>query len=138
MHILQPDGWPRPKGYSNGIVAEGRLVLVAGQVGWDASETIRSEDFVDQVRQALRNILTVLAEAGAGPEHVVRMTWYVTDKHEYLARTRELGEAYREVMGRVYPAMTMVEVSGLVEDGAKVEIETTAVIPNTSGASRPS
>ncbi len=132
MKILQPEGWPRPRGYSNGIVAEGRFVLVAGQVGWDATETFRSEDFVEQARQALKNTLSVLAEAGAGPEHVARMTWYVTDKREYLARTEELGAAYREVMGRVYPAMTMVEVAGLVEDGAKVEIETTAVIPNTT------
>ena len=134
MKILQPEGWPQPKGYSNGIVAEGRFVLVAGQVGWDANGSFHSEAFVDQVRQALKNTLAVLAEAGAGPEHVARMTWYVTDRREYLAHTKALGEVYRELMGRVYPAMTLVEVSGLVEDGAKVEIETTAVIPSAAQA----
>jgi enamine deaminase RidA (YjgF/YER057c/UK114 family) len=129
MQILQPPGWPRPKGYSNGIAAEGRLVFVGGQVGWDDSGNFATDDFVAQVRQALRNIAAVLAEAGARPEHVVRMTWYVTDKREYLGRLREVGEVYREVMGRHYPAMTMVEVRGLVEDGARVEIEATAVLP---------
>jgi enamine deaminase RidA (YjgF/YER057c/UK114 family) len=130
MRILQPEGWPRPRGYSNGVVAEGRLVFVAGQVGWDATETICSEDFVAQVRQALENSLAVLAEAGAGAEHLVRMVWYVTDKRDYLGRLTEVGRVYREVVGRHYPAMTLVEVSGLVEPGAKVEIETTAVVPN--------
>lgn len=127
---LTPPGWLRGKGYSHGIAAEGRLVFVAGQVGWNEKEEIVSDDFVEQFRQALANTQAILAEAGAGPEHVVRMTWYVTDKHEYLARTKELGATYRELMGRVYPAMTMVEVSGLVEDGAKVEIETTAIMPS--------
>lgn len=129
MQILHPPGWPRPRGYANGIAAEGRLVLVAGQIGWDETETFRSDDFVDQVRQALANTVAVLREGGARPEHVVRMTWYVTDKQEYLARRAEVGAAYRELIGKVYPAMTMVEVSALIEDRAKVEIETTAVVP---------
>lgn len=129
MRILQPPGWPRPRGYANGIAAEGRLVLVAGQIGWDETETFRSDDFVDQVRQALANTLAVLREGGAGPEHVVRMTWYVTDRREYLARRAEVGAAYRELIGKTYPAMTMVEVAALIEDRAKVEIETTAVVP---------
>jgi len=129
MQILQPPGWPKPKGYSNGIAAEGRLVFVGGQVGWDETGKFAADDFVAQVRQALRNIATVLAEAGARPEHIVRMTWYVTDKREYLTRLKEIGEVYREVMGRHYPAMTMVEVRALVEDRAKVEIEATAILP---------
>ena len=129
MRTLQPPGWPRPKGYANGIAAEGRLVLVAGQIGWDESQTIVSDDLVDQFRQTLVNTLAVLGEAGAGPEHVARMTWYITDKHDYLARARELGEVWRALMGRHYPAMAVVEVTGLIEDRAKVEIETTAVVP---------
>lgn len=129
MQILQPPGWPRPRGYANGVAAEGRLVFVAGQIGWDASQTIVSDDLVDQLRQTLENTLAVLREAGAGPEHVARMTWYVTDRREYLARSRELGEAYRALMGRHYPAMAVVEVKALIEDRAKVEIETTAVVP---------
>lgn len=131
MQVLHPPGWRRPRGYSNGIVAEGRLVFVAGQVGWDETETFRSDDFVDQVRQALKNTCAVLAEAGAGPGHVVRMTWYITDKLEYLERLNEIGEVYRELMGRCYPAMSVVEVAGLIEPHAKVEIETTAVVPGT-------
>jgi enamine deaminase RidA (YjgF/YER057c/UK114 family) len=129
MQILQPPGWPRPRGYANGVAAEGRLVFVAGQIGWDATQTIVSDDLVDQLRQTLENTLAVLREAGAGPEHVARMTWYVTDKREYLARARELGEAYRTLMGRHFPAMAVVEVKALIEDRAKVEIETTAVVP---------
>ena len=129
MRILQPPGWPRPRGYANGVTAEGRLVFVAGQIGWDATGTIVSDDLVDQLRQTLENTLAVLREAGAGPEHVARMTWYVTDKREYLVRARELGEAYRALIGRNYPAMAVVEVSGLIEDRAKLEIETTAVVP---------
>ena len=128
MQILQPPGWPRPRGYANGVAAQGRLVFVAGQIGWDASGAIVSDDLVDQLRQTLENTLAVLREAGAGPQHVTRMTWYVTDKREYLARARELGEAYRTLMGRHHPAMAVVEVSALIEDRAKVEIETTAVI----------
>lgn len=128
MDILNPPGWPRPKGYANGIAAEGRLVFVAGQVGWNAQEAFETDDLAGQVRQALRNVCAVLAEAGARPEHVVRMTWYVTDKQEYLAHLADVGRGYREVMGRHFPTMTLVEVKGLVERGAKVEIEATAVI----------
>jgi enamine deaminase RidA (YjgF/YER057c/UK114 family) len=129
MRILQPAGWPRPKGYANGIEATGRLVIVGGQIGWDETETFQSDDFVEQVRQTLMNTLAVLAEAGAGPEHVVRMTWYITDRSEYLARGREIGAVYRELMGKSFPAMAMVQVVALMEARAKVEIETTAVVP---------
>lgn len=137
MHrVLQPQGWDKPRGYSNGVAAaRGTLVAIAGQVGWDAHSRIVSDDFVAQVRQALSNVLAVLLEAGGGPQHVVRMTWYLTDKNEYLNAGKALGAAYREFMtgpGNVvyYPAMTAVEVSALIEDGAKVEIEVTAVIPD--------
>ena len=130
MQILQPPGWPRPQGYSNGVMARGRLVFVAGQIGWDESNTIPGDRLADQVRQALVNTLAVLAEAGAGPEHVTRMTWYVIDKQEYLASLTDIGEAYRDVMGRNYPAMALLQVSALLEDRAKVEIETTAVVPD--------
>lgn len=129
MKILHPAGWPRPRGYSNGIVAEGRLVFVAGQVGWTAEEKFAAEDFPGQFRQALENVLAVLAEAGAGPEHIVRMTWYLTDKREYLDSLPEVGAIYRELMGRHYPTMSVIEVSALLEDQAKIEIETTAVMP---------
>ena len=128
MKVLQPDGWPRPSGYANGIAAEGRLVFVAGQIGWDATGTFQPDDFVAQVRQALENTLAVLAEAEADPSHVARMVWYVTDKQEYLDNISEVGAAYRQVMGKHFPAMTLVEVSSLLEARAKVEIETTAVI----------
>ncbi|MCH8001305.1 MAG: RidA family protein [Proteobacteria bacterium] len=128
MRVLHPEGWPRPRGYANGVAAEGRLVFVAGQIGWDESQVFRSDDLVEQVRQALKNTLAVLAEAGAGPEQVVRMTWYITDKRDYLDRSKEIGAVYRALMGRHYPAMAMVEVSALMEDRAKVEIETTAVL----------
>jgi len=130
MRILQPPGWPRPRGYANGIAAEGRLVFVAGQIGWDETGTIVSDDLVDQLRQTLENTLAVLREAGAGPEHVVRMTWYVTDKRDYLARAGDLGAVYRALMGRHYPAMAVIEVKALIEDRAKIEIETTAVVPS--------
>lgn len=130
MRIVQPEGWPRPRGYANGIVAQGRWLFVAGQVGWDAKESFASDDLVDQVRQALSNTLAVLAAGGARPEHIVRMTWYITDKREYQRRAQELGAVYRELIGRHYPAMSMVQVSALMEDRAKVEIETTAVIPD--------
>ena len=129
MQILQPPGWPRPRGYANGVAAEGRLVFVAGQIGWDATGTIVSDDLVEQLRQTLENTLAVLREAGAAPQHVARMTWYITDKREYLARAPELGEVYRALMGRHYPAMAVVEVKALLEERAKVEIETTAVVP---------
>jgi enamine deaminase RidA (YjgF/YER057c/UK114 family) len=128
---LQPPGWAKPKGYANGVAAQGTVVAVGGQIGWNpATGAFESDDFVDQVRQALRNIVAVLAEAGAGPEHLVRLTWYVTDKHEYLARLADVGRAYREVLGRNFPAMALVQVVALVEDRAKVEIEATAVVPS--------
>jgi enamine deaminase RidA (YjgF/YER057c/UK114 family) len=129
MRILQPPGWPRPRGYANGVVAEGRLVFVAGQIGWDDSGTVVSDDLVRQFERTLENTLAVLREAGAGPQNVARMTWYVTDKRDYLARAREIGEVYRTLMGTHYPAMAVVEVKALIEDRAKVEIETTAVVP---------
>lgn len=129
MRILQPKGWPRPSGYSHGIRASGDVVWVAGQVGWDAEGRIVSARLADQVRQALRNVAAVLGEADARPEHVVHMTWYVTDLGEYRAGRKDIGKAYREVMGRHYPAMTLVGVAGLVEDGAKVEIEAIALVP---------
>lgn len=127
--ILQPPGWAAPKGYANGVAAQGRLVCVAGQIGWNAQCRFDSDDLVAQTRQALANVRAVLAEAGAGPEHMVRMTWYVTRRADYLARSREIGAAYREVMGRAYDvAMTAVEVSALMEARAQVEIEVTAVV----------
>ena len=130
MRIVQPEGWPRPRGYANGVEARGRLLFVAGQVGWNEQEQFASDDLVEQVRQALKNTLAVLAAGGAGPQHVARMTWYITDKREYLRRAPEIGAVYRELMGRRYPAMSMVEVAALMEDRARVEIETTAVIPD--------
>ena len=130
MRALQPPGWPRPKGYANGIEARGRLVFVAGQIGWDETGAFPDADLAGQVRRALSNVLAVLAEAGAGPEHVARLTWYVTDRDEYLGSLREIGAAYREVMGRHFPAMAVVAVSGLIEASAKVEIEATAVVPD--------
>jgi enamine deaminase RidA (YjgF/YER057c/UK114 family) len=130
VKILQPPGWARPKGYANGIAARGTLVFVGGQIGWNAAQQFESDDFVAQAAQALRNVVAVLAEAGGRPEHIARMTWYVLDKREYLASYRALGAAYREIIGRHYPAMTAVEVSSLMEDRARVEIEATAVIPD--------
>lgn len=127
---LLPAGWPKPKGYANGVVARGRQIYIGGQIGWDANQKFQSHDFVAQVRQALRNIVDILAEAEAGPEHLVRLTWYVTDKKAYLESLREVGAAYREVLGRNYPAMALVQVVALVEDEAQVEIEATAVIPD--------
>ena len=129
IEILQPPGWPRPKGYSNGVAASGRQVYVSGMVGWDAQGEFQTDDFVAQTRQALENIVAVLREAGAGPEHIVRMTWYVLDRREYLGAGAALGAAYRDVIGRHYPAMSAVQVSALMEDRARVEIEATAVIP---------
>lgn len=129
MQVLQPPGWPRPAGYSNGVAARGRLVFVAGQIGWDENQIIQSDSLAEQVRQALANTIRVLAEAGAGPEHVTRMTWYILDKREYLSATKDIGRIYREIMGKNYPAMAMLQVSALMEDRAKVEIETTAVVP---------
>ena len=127
--VLLPAGWPRPKGYSNGVVASGRQVFIAGMIGWDASGRFPSDDFVAQARLALENIVAVLREAGGRPEHIVRMTWYVTDKREYLAAGKAIGQAFREVIGSYNAAMTAVEVKALIEDRAKVEIEATAVIP---------
>lgn len=131
MRLLQPPGWVRPRGYAYGVVARGTWVFVAGMVGWNARGEFDHKDFVGQARRALQNIVEVLREAGARPEHLVRLTWYVTDKEEYLSALEDLGRAYREVIGRHYPAMSVVEVQGLVEPGAKVEIEATAVIPDS-------
>jgi enamine deaminase RidA (YjgF/YER057c/UK114 family) len=130
QQLLHPKHWTPAKGFSNGVAAEGRQVFVAGQIGWNARQEFVSDDFVVQVEQALRNIVEVLAEADARPEHIVRLTWYVLDKKEYLARLREAGQAYRRVLGRHFPAMTLVQVVALVEDRAKVEIEATAVLPS--------
>lgn len=129
MQVLQPEGWEKPRGYSNGVAAEGRLVFVAGQIGWNAAQRFESDDFVAQVRQALANVVAVLAEAGAKPEHIVRMTWYVTSRREYLARGREVGRVFRELIGVYHAAMSAVEVSALMEERAQVEIEVTAVVP---------
>ena len=129
MRVIQPKNWPKPKGYANGIVASGQMLFLGGQVGWDETETMVSSDFVEQVKQALLNIITLLDEAGGKPEHIVRMTWYVTDKDAYMNSQRELGQVYREVMGRHYPAMSLLVIKALVEEGAKVEIEATAVLP---------
>ena len=127
--ILQPAGWVPPRGYANGVAASGTTVFVAGQIGLNARCEFDSDDLVDQVRQALANVCAVLAEAGAAPGHIVRMTWYVTDKHEYLARARDIGAVYRETIGHYAVAMTAVQVAGLIEGRAKVEIEVTAVVP---------
>lgn len=128
--VLQPEGWAMPKGYANGVAASGQWVVLAGQIGWNPQAQFDSDDLVDQVRQALLNVRALLAEAGCGPEHMVRMTWYLVDKREYLARGREIGAVYREVLGREYGvAMTAVQVADLIEDRAKVEIEVTAVRP---------
>jgi enamine deaminase RidA (YjgF/YER057c/UK114 family) len=128
--FLHPRNWKRARGYANGIAAEGRMVFVAGQIGWNADQQFESLDFVAQVRQALENVLAVVQEAGGRREHVTRLTWYITDKAEYLSRLPEVGEAYRGVMGKHFPAMTMVQVTALVEDRAKVEIEASAVVPS--------
>ena len=133
MQLLHPKNWAPTSGFSNGVAAEGRQVFVAGQIGWNASQKIVSDDFVAQVEQALRNVVAVLAEADARPEHLVRLTWYITDKREYLARSSEVGTAYRRVIGRHFPAMTLVQVAALLEERAKVEIESTAVVPAKGG-----
>ena len=130
MKKLQPPHWAEPKGYANGIMARGAMIFVGGQIGWNAAQQFESDDFIAQTRQALINIVAVLQCAGAGPEHMVRMTWYVADRVEYTVRLKELGSVYREVMGKNFPAMSCVEVSGLVEDRARVEIEVTAVLPD--------
>ena len=129
VQILQPDGWRRPRGYANGIVASGRLVFISGQIGWDGQCRFHTSDFMAQVRQALQNILTILAEVDGRPEHITRLTWYIVDKQEYLACSKDLGPVYQELMGNHYPVMTVVEVAGLLEEQARVEIEATAVVP---------
>jgi enamine deaminase RidA (YjgF/YER057c/UK114 family) len=129
MKILQPEGWAPPKGYANGMAAEGRLIVTGGQIGWNPETCqFETDDFAAQTAQTLRNVVAVLKEAGAEPRHVVRLTWYITDKAAYLQARREIGRAYREVMGRCFPAMAVVVVAGLLEDRAKVEIEATAVV----------
>lgn len=130
--VLQPEGWVKPIGYANGIVSHGRIVHLAGLIGWNARGEFESDDLVDQVRRTLENIVAVLAEAGAGPEHITSMTWYFVDKRDYLSRLAEVGAAYREVIGRNFPAMAAVQVAGLMEDRAKVEIQAVAVIPEAS------
>jgi len=127
---LLPAGWPKPRGYANGVCAHGTQVFIAGQIGWDETGQFRSDSFADQARQALVNIVAILKEAGARPEHLVRMTWYVTDKREYLAASRDIGQAFRELIGDYDIAMSAVQVAALIEDQAKVEIEATAVIPD--------
>lgn len=127
IQILQPPGWAPPRGYANGVVARGEIIVLAGQIGWNAQCQFESDDLVAQVRQALANVRALLAEAGASPEQIVRMTWYLVDKREYLARAKEIGAAYRETIGHYAVAMTAVQVAGLIEDRAQVEIEVTAV-----------
>jgi enamine deaminase RidA (YjgF/YER057c/UK114 family) len=130
MKTLQPPAWPRPRGYSNGVMARGQMVFVAGMIGWDANNEFQTDDFAGQARQALQNVVAVLSEAGAKPEHITRMTWYVTDKHEYMNAGREVGQAFRDIIGSFNAAMSAVQVVALMEDRAKVEIEVTAVIPD--------
>lgn len=130
MKILQPPAWPRPRGYSNGVMARGQIVFVAGMIGWDANNTFQTDDFAGQARQALENVVAVLSEAGAKPEHITRMTWYVTNKQEYIAAGREIGQAFRDTIGSFNASMSAVQVVALMEDRAKVEIEVTAVIPD--------
>lgn len=130
MKLLQPPGWEAPRGYANGVIARGALIFVGGQIGWNAQQQFESDDFIVQTRQALLNIRAVLEAGGAGPQHMARMTWYVVDRLEYISRLQELGVVYREVMGKNFPAMTCVEVAGLVEDRARIEIEVTAVLPD--------
>ena len=131
MKILLPDGWPRPSGYSNGIAVDaGSLVFISGVIGWDSDNVFQSENLVDQLRQVLLNTRSIMAQGGAGPEDMVRMTWYITDKREYLSLLKEIGATYRDVMGKNYPAMTCVQVAALIEDNAKIEIETTCVLAN--------
>jgi enamine deaminase RidA (YjgF/YER057c/UK114 family) len=127
---IQPPDWAEPRGYANGVLAKGNLLFIGGQIGWNAQQQFESDDFIAQTRQALTNVAAVLKAAGAGPEHMARMTWYVVDRSEYIASLKGLGSVYREVMGKNFPAMTCVQVAGLVEDRARVEIEVTAVLPD--------
>jgi enamine deaminase RidA (YjgF/YER057c/UK114 family) len=129
FQFINPKDWAAPKGYANGVVAQGKQLFIAGQVGWNAQAQFETDDFVGQVEQALKNVVAVLSAAGAEPRHIVRLNWYITDKAEYAARQREIGEAYRKVIGRNFPAMTLLVVAGLLEPRARVEIEATAVIP---------
>lgn len=129
MQIINPEGWSRPRGYSNGILAEGKTLYVGGQIGWDENEQFHSDDFIEQMAQALKNTIAILEAGGARPEHIVRMTWYITDREEYLKRLKEMGQVYRDIIGRHFPVMAMVQVVALMEERAKVEVETTAVIP---------
>ena len=129
MQVVQPQGWAAPKGYANGVVATGRQLFIAGQIGWNVQGRFETDDFVDQVEQALKNVVEVLQAAGGGPEHIVRLNWYITDKAEYVENQRAIGDAYRRVIGRNFPAMTLLVVAGLLEPRAKVEIEATAVLP---------
>jgi enamine deaminase RidA (YjgF/YER057c/UK114 family) len=130
LEIVNPAGWPKPRGYANAVSGRGRMIFVAGQIGWTPDERWESDDFIGQLRQALKNTIEVLAAAGAAPEHIVRMTWYVTDKQEYLARKVAIGAVWRDLLGRNFPAMALVQVVALVEDRARLEIETTALIPD--------
>ena len=130
METLQPEGWARPRGYANGVAASGKIVYVAGQIGWNERGVLESDDFSEQVGRALRNVVAILAEAGATPANLTRLTWYVTDKHEYRAALKRVAVVYRDVIGPHYPAMTLVQVGALLEDRAKVEIEATAVVPD--------
>jgi enamine deaminase RidA (YjgF/YER057c/UK114 family) len=130
VEVILPPGWPRPKGYANGVAASGKMLFIAGMIGWDEQGNFASDDFAVQARQALKNVADVLREAGGKPENIVRMTWYVTDKREYLAAAKEVGQAFREHIGAYNAAMTAVEVKALIEDRAKVEIEATAVLPD--------
>jgi enamine deaminase RidA (YjgF/YER057c/UK114 family) len=127
--IINPQGWPRPSGYANGVIAEGCFLAISGQIGWNERCELVSEEFLEQARQALRNVMAVLRAAGGEPDHLIRLTWYIVDKKEYREALRELGKAYKEIVGEVYPAMALVQVADLLEDGAKVEIEATAVLP---------
>jgi enamine deaminase RidA (YjgF/YER057c/UK114 family) len=137
MEILQPAVWARPRGYANGVAAEGKQVFIAGQVGWNAEQRFEHNDLGGQTRQALQNIVAVLAEAGGRPEHITRMTWYLLDKRDYVAKAAQIGAAYRAVIGRHFPAMSAIQVSGLIEDAALVEIEATAVVPYAAEPDRP-
>lgn len=130
MKFLQPESWIQPKGYANGIVAEGKLIILGGQIGWNAKQKFESDEFVPQFRQTLENIITLLSEVGAGPEHIVRLTWFITDRDAYLDSQKEMGQAYRNIMGRNFPAMSVVQVVKLIEDRALIEIEATAVLPH--------
>ena len=130
IEMLQPDGWAKPVGYANGVAARGKQIFIAGQIGWNGQCVFESDDLVAQIRQTLQNIVAVAAAGGAGPEHIVSMTWFLLDRKEYSARLKEIGTVYRDVMGRRFPAMTAIQVSGLIEDRAKVEIQAIAVVPD--------